>query len=269
MMFNTGEKAMLDQLLLVVFGFLIGILASMTGVGGGVFIVPILTFFYGFRVQNATGTSLTAIIFTALASTINYSKQKRIYFRTGLILAVTAAPGAYLGGIVAKMIEERLLGLIFGTFIILVAVRVIVGLIREKPKDKIGLVKSDKELARSGTIIIAGAFLSFFGGFASGLLGIGGGVLIVPIMTFALEMPIHYATATSMFTIIFTAISGSTEYYQSNLVNFPVALLFAVGTVVGAQVGAYSSGKISQRNLTLIFALILVVAGVNMILKFM
>lgn len=260
---------MLDLLLLVVFGFLIGILASMTGIGGGIFIVPILTFFYGFKVQNATGTSLTAIIFTALASTFNYSKQKRIFYRTGLILAVTAAPGAYVGGIVAKMIEERLLGLIFGTFMILVAIRVIVGLIREKPEDKSRPVKSDKELALSGTIIITGAFLSFFGGFASGLLGIGGGVLIVPIMTFALDMPINFATATSMFTIIFTSISGSTEYFQSNLVNFPVALLFAAGTVVGAQVGAYSSGRISNRNLTLIFALMLVVAGVNMILKFM
>lgn len=269
MMLDVGEETMLDLILLVVFGFLIGILASMTGVGGGLFIVPILTFFYGFRVQNATGTSLTAIIFTALASTINYSRQKRVYFRTGLILAVTAAPGAYVGGIAAKMIEERLLGLIFGTFMILVAIRVIFGLLREKTEDNIGIAKSDKELARSGTIILAGAFLSFFAGFASGLLGIGGGILIVPIMTFALGMPIHFATATSLYTIIFTAISGSTEYYQSNLVNFPVALFFAAGTVVGAQVGAYSSGKISKRNLTLIFALILVVAGVNMILKFM
>ena len=83
---------MLDPLLLILFGFFIGILASMTGVGGGVFIVPILTFFYDFRVNAATGTSLTAIIFTALASTINYARQKRIYYRTGLVLALTTAP---------------------------------------------------------------------------------------------------------------------------------------------------------------------------------
>ncbi len=260
---------MWDPLLLVIFGFFIGILASMTGVGGGVFIVPILTFFYDFRVNSATGTSLTAIIFTAIASTINYARQKRIYYKTGLLLAVTAAPGAYLGGWVAKITQEQLLGLIFGVFLILVATRMIVSLARRKEADKTLPVKTDAELVRSGKIIIIGVALGFFGGFASGLLGIGGGTLIVPIMAFALGMPIHLATATSMFTMIFTATSGVAEYYQAGLVNFPIALLFAAGTVVGAQVGAYTSKKISNRNLTVIFSIMLIVAGANMILKYM
>jgi len=85
---------MLDWWLLTVFGFLIGILASMTGVGGGVFIVPILTFFYGFVVNAATGTSLATIIFTAIASTFNYAKQKRVYYKTGLILVTTTGTGS-------------------------------------------------------------------------------------------------------------------------------------------------------------------------------
>jgi uncharacterized membrane protein YfcA len=259
---------MWDLWLLVVFGFFIGILASMAGVGGGVFIVPILTFFYDFKVNAATGTSLTAIIFTAIASTINYRKQKRIYYKTGLVLAVTAAPGAYLGGYIAKITNEQLLGLTFGVFLILVAGRMIVSLLRRKREDKTRAVRTDTELVNSGKTIIIGAGLGFFGGFASGLLGIGGGTLIVPIMAFALGMPIHLATATSMFTMIFTAISGVTEYYQANLVNFPVALLFAAGTVIGAQVGAYTSNKLSARNLSIVFALILIVAGVNMILKY-
>ena len=260
---------MWDPLLLVTFGFFIGILASMTGVGGGVFIVPILTFFYDFRVNSATGTSLTAIIFTAIASTINYARQKRIYYKTGLLLAVTAAPGAYLGGWIAKITQEQLLGLIFGAFLILVAARMIVSLAQRKEADKTLPVKTDAELVRSGKIIIIGVALGFFGGFASGLLGIGGGTLIVPIMAFALGMPIHLATATSMFTMIFTATSGVAEYYQAGLVNFPIALLFAAGTVVGAQVGAFTSKKISNRNLTVIFSIMLIVAGANMILKYM
>ena len=70
-------------------------------------------------------------------------------------------------------------------------------------------------------------------------------------------------------TMIFTSISGVTKYYQSNLINFPVALVLAAGTVVGAQVGAYTSKKISGRNLNLIFGVMLAIAGANMILKFM
>jgi uncharacterized membrane protein YfcA len=81
-------------------------------------------------------------------------------------------------------------------------------------------------------------------------------------------MPIHYATATSMFTMIFTSISAVTKYYQSSLINFPVALTLAAGSIIGAQVGAYTSKKLSGRNLTLIFGTILMIAGVNMIIKY-
>jgi uncharacterized membrane protein YfcA len=241
----------------------------MTGVGGGIFIVPILTFFYGFVVNNATGTSLTTIIFTAIASAINYAEQKRIYYKTGLILIVTTAPGAYLGAWVAEIMKERLLGLVFGVFLVLVATRMLISVVRRRTQDKTGTAMTDEELVKSGKIIVIGAGLSFFGGFASGLLGIGGGTLIVPIMTLAMGMPIHLATATSMFTMIFTSISGVARYYQASLINFPVALLFATGTVIGAQVGAYTSKKISGRNLSLIFGIMLMVAGVNMILKYM
>ena len=259
---------MLDWWLLTVFGFLIGILASMTGVGGGVFIVPILTFFYGFVVNAATGTSSATIIFTAIASTFNYAKQKRVYYKTGLILVITTAPGAYIGAWFATIIEGPLLGIVFGVFLILVAAHTIISLIRKKTQEKAQNVKTDMELVKSGKTIAFGVGLGLFGGIASGLLGIGGGTLIVPIMTFALGMPIHYATATSMFTMIFTSISAVTKYYQSNLINFPVALTLAAGSIIGAQVGAYTSKKISGRNLTLIFGIILLVAGVNMIIKY-
>ena len=260
---------MLDWWLLPVFGFLIGIIASMTGVGGGIFIVPILTFFYSFIVSSATGTSLTSIIFTAIASALNYAKQKRIYFKTGTILIITTSPGAYIGAWFAIIMEEKLLGLVFGVFLVLVAIRMIISALRKKEQTKAAHVITDTQLIHSRKTMIIGAGLSFWGGVASGLLGIGGGTLVVPILIVAMGIPIHYATATSMFTMIFTSISGVARYVQSDLINFPVALLLAAGTVVGAQVGAYTSKKISGRNLGLIFGIMLVVAGINMILKYM
>jgi uncharacterized membrane protein YfcA len=145
----------------------------------------------------------------------------------------------------------------------------IISALRTKAQKQVQSVRTDTELLHSGKTIIIGAGLSFFGGVASGLLGIGGGTLVVPILIVAMGMPIHYATATSMFTMIFTSISGVARYAQSDLINFPVALLLAAGTVVGAQVGAYTSKKISGRNLGLIFGIMLVVAGANMIQKFM
>jgi uncharacterized membrane protein YfcA len=261
----------MDWWFLPLFGFLIGILASMTGVGGGVFVVPILLFFYGDTIkttQMATATSLTAIIFTAIASTINYSRQKRIFYKTGLVLAAASAPGSYFGAWVADKTDERLLGVIFGAFLIVVAARMIITLTRKKTEDTTVAAKSDSELIRYRRTLIIGLSLGFCGGFASGLLGIGGGTLIVPIMTFGLGMPMYYATATSMFTMIITATAGSIQYYQQGIVNFPFALLIASGTIVGAQVGASTSKKMSNRSLTLVFALVLIAAGVNMLAKY-
>jgi len=258
--------------LLPIFGFLIGIAASLTGVGGGVFIVPILTILYAFDPKVAVGTSLTTIIFTAIASTLNYAKQKRIYYKTGLILAITTAPGAYSGALLVRIISPSLLGLIFGFFLIFVALRMIIDLnyfrskqskVQEKTSQE--SIKSDSELIRSGKTIMLGAGLSFFGGLASGLLGIGGGILVVPIMTFAMAMPIHLATATSMFTMIFTSISGVTEHYMADHISFEYAILIALGTIFGAQVGAYTSKKISGKNLRRIFAIMLIIASIKMI----
>lgn len=263
---------MLDPLWLIFFGFLLGILASMVGVGGGVFIVPILTFFYSETITSnslATATSLFAIIFTAIASTLNYRRQKRIYYKTGLILAVTSAPGAYFGSWVGHQIDNNLLGTIFGFFLIAVAIRMIVTLIQKKTEKNKPEVKTDSELVKYRRTFSIGLFFGFFGGFASGLLGIGGGTLIVPIMTFGLGIPMFFATATSMFTMIMTATAGSLQNYQLGTINFPFALLIAFGTIFGAQVGAFTSKRMSNKSLTAVFAVILIATGARMVLKFM
>ncbi len=262
---------MWDLLLLPVFGFLIAIVASLTGIGGGIFIVPVLTLLYEFVPANAVGTSLTTIIFTAVAATLNYARQRRIYWRTGLVLAVTTAPGAYLGAWLTSQLQPRVLGLIFGFFLIFVAVYIVMdlnNLRRSKNQDKASNQKSDSELVKSGKTIAIGAGLSFFGGLASGLLGIGGGLLVVPIMTFTMGMSIHLATATSMFTMIFTSISGVTQHYQADHINFESALLLALGAVFGAQVGAYTSKRVSGKNLRRVFAIVLIISGINMIIKY-
>jgi len=262
---------MLDLWLLPAFGFFIAIVASLTGIGGGIFIVPVLTLLYEFVPANAVGTSLTAIIFTAVAATLNYARQRRIYWRTGLVLAVVTMPGAYLGAWLTTQIQPRDLGLIFGFFLVFVAVYIMTDLSnlrRSKNQNKVSTQKSDSDLVKSGKTIAIGAGLSFFGGLASGLLGIGGGLLVVPIMTFAMGMAIHLATATSMFTMMFTSVSGVVQHYQASHINFESALLLALGAVFGAQVGAYTSKRISSKNLRRVFGIVVIVSGLNMILKY-
>ena len=111
------------ELLLPIIGFLIGTVSAMSGLGGGVFVVPLLTLFYFFAPATAVGTSLMTILFTAAAATAYYSRQKSIYYKAGLILALATVPGAVLGAYLTSVIAARTLGLIFGFFLIFVAVK--------------------------------------------------------------------------------------------------------------------------------------------------
>jgi hypothetical protein len=264
------------ELLLPLLGFLIGAIAALTGIGGGVFIVPVLTLLYSFSPANAAGTSLTTIVFTALAATLNYSRQRRISYKTGLMLAVVTAPGGMLGVYLSTVLSAKLLGVLFGFFVIIfVALPMSIDprSFRLKRFSTSGAdkraVEPDEVFFSSRRKMLFGAVLSFLGGIASGLLGIGGGVLIVPILTLVVGMPIHFATATSMFAITFTSTSEATQHYLAKQTNFEYALLLASGTVLGAQVGAYASKKTSGKNLRRIFGIIIVIVGIQMISKYM
>ena len=266
---------MLVYLILPVAGFFIGIVAAMTGVGGGIFIVPLLTGLFGFIPQHAVGTSLMTIIFTAVAAAYSYGKQKRIFYRTGLLLAVTTVPGAYAGAYLTTVISPSLLGLIFGGFLLAVSLHMIIrsGSGTEAPAPSGGRLAEpaipDAQVVRSSKKIALGLALSFFGGLASGFLGIGGGVLGVPIMTIGMGIPIHFATATSMFTMIWTSISGVTRHALAHHVHALHAVLLALGTILGAQVGATFSRRVSGRDLRRVFGLVLLAVSLQMIVQFL
>ncbi|MCK4475033.1 sulfite exporter TauE/SafE family protein [Candidatus Bathyarchaeota archaeon] len=268
---------MIESLLLPFLGVLIGIVAAMLGIGGGVFTVPLLTLLplYELSATEAVGTSLATIIFTSLASTANYSRQKRIDYKTGLILAAATIPGAWVGAYLTSIIEERMLGLIFGFFLIFVALRMIfkfgfLSLQRLSTGRGVQrrIVGSDGSVFEYDANVRLGLALSFFGGFASRLLGIGGGSVLVPIMTLAMCIPMHVTVATSMFIMVFTSMSGVVQHFLSGNVRFEYALPLALGTVFGAQLGAHVSKRVSAGNLRRIFGVVLIFISVRMILKF-
>ncbi|MEM0058639.1 MAG: sulfite exporter TauE/SafE family protein [Candidatus Bathyarchaeia archaeon] len=256
--------------LLPLFGFLISIAAALTGVGGGIFIVPLLTLLYNFEPVTAVGTSLTTIVITSLASSANYFRQKRVYVKAGLILACASAPGGYLGAeITAVPLVKMWLGLIFGVFLILVAFQMVYKALRTKPiRASVTIDPAfENALLKDWRRMLPGLFLSFLGGVSSGLLGIGGGVILVPVMYYALGFPIYFSIPTSMFIMIFTSISGVINHVRLGNVHALYAVYLGLGSVVGAQVGAYTSRKLSSRSLSFVFAAMLLVASVNMTLK--
>jgi hypothetical protein len=264
------------MILLPFVAFFIGIIAAMVGVGGGVFIVPLLTQVFGFTPVEAVGTSLATIVFTSLSSTVGYSRQKRIDYKIGAILTAATIPGAITGAITATIIKPRLLGLVFGFFLIFVASQMIFKLSFSRLLPTTAEKSWHRKILDSyGTVLeykanVRLSFpLSFLGGFSSGLLGIGGGSLMVPIMHLTANFPIHIAVATSMFIMIFTSISGvATHFVRETNIHFDYVIFLALGVIFGAQIGAYLSKRTSGKNLKRIFGVVLLLVSIRMILKY-
>jgi len=255
--------------------FFVGIVAAMTGVGGGVFVVPLLSLAYGFSSHQAIGTSLATIIFTSLSSSTGYWRQKRVDYKVGLILTITTIPGAFVGAYLTSFIEEKLLSLIFGVFLIFVALRMAFQFNLSRIRiPKVGKVWHRKIVDSGGatfeydTDASLGLLLSFFGGLSSGLLGIGGGALMVPILHLTINFPMHVAVATSMFIMVFTSISGAATHFSLGNVSISHAVFLCIGVILGAQLGAYLSNRISGKTLRRMFGVVLFLVSIRIILKF-
>ncbi|HTY75193.1 MAG TPA: sulfite exporter TauE/SafE family protein [Candidatus Nanoarchaeia archaeon] len=260
------------ELILPFIGFLVAFVAAMIGVGGGVFIVPLLTLAYAFTPAHAIGTSLLVIFFVGLSATMSYSRHKLVFFKVGLLLAVATIPGSLLGAYLTSILPGAVLGLIFGVFLIAVAIRMLLSnnLFYKKKfeTDNVKAVWSESEVLAEKRRFVAAFGLCFFGGLVSALLGIGGGLVFVPVLALVLFLPIHVVVATSMFTMVFTSSAGVVQHWSLGNVNLEFGILLAVGAVAGALVGSWVCKRVSDEKLQAIFAVALILLSVQMILKF-
>ncbi|MGE5187990.1 MAG: sulfite exporter TauE/SafE family protein [Betaproteobacteria bacterium] len=261
------------EILLPILGLLIGILASLTGVGGGSIIVPILSLIYAFTPANAVGTSLAAIVFTAVAATFTYWRQKRIFFKTGVIVSLATAPGAVIGAYLTEVVTAAVLGLAFSVFLIIVAIKILTEILQRRRgkrevDEEIQVSENDLFKYKRRRLYLAFA-LGFVSGVISGLLGVGGGIVLVPLLIFVLALDIHVAVATTMFTMIFTALAGVVQHFALGNVNFEFALMLGVGSILGTQIGGYVYKRASHTLLRGVFAVILLAISVEMIIKFL
>jgi len=261
--------------ILALLAALVGIFAAMTGVGGGFLIVPILNLVFYLPVHQAVGTSLLTIIFTALFSTFAYSRQKRIDYKLGLIFTIGTIPGAILGAYTTKFLTERVLAAVFGVSLMLIALRMMgiwkissVGSPTASTGWRRRLIDSKGVVFEYSANMKPGIALSFLGGFASGLLGIGGGVVMVPVLSLAVGFPIHLAVAASMFIMIFTSISGAVTHLTLGNVQIEYAVYLILGVIAGTQLGAAIANRLKEKALTRIFGFVIILIGLRMIASY-
>ena len=264
----------MEYLVLAVAAVGVGFVASMIGVGGGIFMVPLLAFFYVPTTQIAVGTSLAAIVFNSLSSTLGYAKRRVVDFRLGAVLLPTALVGAWLGAFLTRYISSGGLAVAFGVLLLYVAGVMLTG---KEPKSVAEWLRrrpSPSSKAQAGAenpgerfSPLAAGIVGIIAGTASGFFGIGGGVVMVPAMNLLLGVDILRSVATSLFVMGPSALVGSLQHYAQGNVRLDYALPLALGIIVGAQLGTYTATRVPRVFLRRLFGAVLLYSAVNMILK--
>lgn len=246
----------------------IGVVASMVGIGGGIFMVPLLAFFYVNTTQEAVGTSLAAVVFNALSSTLSYTRQRVVDFKLGMALMPTSMIGGWLGAVATRYISSGALAVAFGILLIYVASLMLLG---KAPSNSLQVHKFTSWQVRLANRQTWGwvfrALIGFLAGVASGFFGIGGGIVMVPAMALLLGTNIVVAVATSLFVMGPSALIATVQHWaQGNLV-FSLAIPLALGIIVGAQLGSWATTRVPQVRLRQLFGLVLLYSAANMIWK--
>ncbi len=253
-----------------------GFLGSLTGLGGGIVIIPLLTALFGVDIRYAIGASLVSVIATSSGAAAAYVKEGFSNIRLGMFLEIATTIGAFAGAFLALHLSTPVIALIFGIVLVHSAY------VSSRPRNKNAApVKADKlatMLKMNGTYpsrgglvaynvasVPTGFGLMFVAGSMSGLLGIGSGVVKVLAMDQAMRLPFKVSTATSNFMIGVTAAASAGIYLRQGYIDPGLTMPVMLGVLLGSSIGAKYLFKAETKKLRVIFGAVIFVLGVQMI----
>ena len=262
---------------LLLFGaYCAGLLGSLTGLGGGVIVIPLLTLAFGIDFHYAIGAALVASIATSSGSASAYVKEGLTNIRLGMFLEIATSVGAVLGAAAALWMPTNAIAIIFGAVLLLT-----VAMQFRQKTDYIGVKGSNlaKKLklfgsypTKDGTVqsyeltnVSGGFSVMVLAGALSGLLGIGSGVLKVLAMDSCMKVPFKVSTTTSNFMIGVTAVTSAVVYLQRGYIEPGIAFPIMVGVLAGAMSGAKLLKHLDVRVLRKIFDVAILLVALNMI----
>jgi hypothetical protein len=257
----------------------------MFGIGGGFLNVPAMQYLANESINVAIGTSLFIIVFTSSSGTVEYARRRVIDYKLGLVLAIASVPGGFFGAYLTGWVPGYILEALFGLALVVVGINMLVrSRGRSNPSSPQEAVKEEKKRIKGGilswrrTITLAngksyeyfvnvpvGLAFSFLAGIVSGLLGIGGGIVQVPVLNIVLGVPMIVSVATSVFIIIFTSLVGTFEHVMLGQVNWQIGFVMMIGAVIGAQIGTRIALRMSPNLLRRVFGLALTLIAIQMI----
>ena len=254
------------DLILLVIGFLAGLVGALAGVGGGIIITPVLSLYFGIPIAQAIGTSLVAVITTSTASSSVHVQRHTTDIKLGLTLELATALGAAIAAYVAVYMNRSYIAVLFSAFMLYsaftLAQQIWKGRSAAPSRDNNGAIPPyvPKRLPLGlGASLVAGGM--------SGLLGIGGGPIKVPVMYIFMEVPLMVATATSNFMIGVTAAASAFVYFRRGDILPAVAAPLVVGVFIGSLFGARVAPKVNARHVMILLIAIMLFLAVQMLLR--
>jgi len=249
----------------VAIGVATGLLAGLLGVGGGLIMVPGMTQLLKMRQHEAVGTSLLVIIPIALVGAVVLGRSHDVDPLVGVILAVASIGGAVMGARLSRTLSDRSLRRVFAIAVLVVAVVMLIGAAAALLHAAIGLHQASRP--SGAVLVVLGLAIGLVTGVVSGLLGIGGGIVMVPAMVLLLGLSQHLAQGTSLFVIVPTAAAGSITHFRLGNIRFAVAGWLAIGGTVGVVAGAVVALLVPDQGLRILFALFLLYTGARMLIQ--
>jgi uncharacterized membrane protein YfcA len=237
-------------------GLLAGALSGLFGVGGGILIVPGLVLILGMGQRRAHGTSLAAILPIALSGVAAYELEGAVDWPAAGLIVVGAAGGAVLGTHALRRLSERLLRMLFGLFLLLTAVQMLIQIPRASGR-------GDLDVAMATALVLVGVI----SGTLAGLLGVGGGIVIVPALVILFSVPDALAKGTSLAVIIPTALVGTLRNLRHRDADLSVAALVGLFGVASAFAGSKVSVGLEPRVSSVLFAGLLVLVAARLLIR--
>lgn len=263
---------------LIALGAGVGAYGTLIGAGGGFVLMPVLLLLYPNQsAELLTSISLAVVFFNALSGSEAYALMKRVDYRSGLLFAAATVPGAVIGAINTSYIPRRAFDLIFGVLLVAAAILLSSGR-RPRSADCHAsrfsrycvarrIVDSHGTEYRYSFNYLLGMVISAVVGYASSFLGIGGGIIHVPALSYFLGFPVHIATATSHFVLAIMALTGTLVHIATGTFAHGVhrTMALSIGVLLGAQIGARLSDRIKGNWILKGLAIALGVVGLRIL----
>lgn len=243
---------LLQILLLAVIGVGGGVLSGLVGVGGGIIFVPGLILAGGWRIQEAVAASLVIIVFSALSGTIrNARSEDPVDWRMAGLLSLTVAPSSLIGVYISKISPETVVQICFAVLLLALAYPTARG-------GGSAIAVPGKKLPLP-LVLLAGVGV----GTLSGLLGIGGGVMLVPLMVLGFGVGVKPAVSTSLAVVLATAFVGASGYLLTGFDRILGLPPLVVGAIVGAWIGVHVRDPLPEDKLRIGFGVFMVVVAIR------